>query len=775
MGKTILVILLNAFFITVLHGQSFQNIRGIVRDKSSGVPLEYATVAVLGAQPLLGTTTDSLGQFVIRNVPVGRYDVRVGFVGYEPLLVREILLSAAKETYLEVEMMESVNALDEVEVTPDINKSKPLNAMALGSARMFSVEEAGRYAGGFDDPARLAAAFAGVTGSIGNNGIVVRGNSPKFLQWRLEDMEIPNPNHFAEVTTFGGGAFTAFSSHLLGNSDFFTGAFPAEYGNALSGVFDMNLRNGNNRKRENTFQFGVIGIDFASEGPLRKESRSSYIFNYRYSTLALMAPILPENAGAVRYQDLSFKLNFPTSRAGTFSLWGIGLIDRSGQKAKTDSLQWEYEADRYEQDQKQYTGAFGVNHRMGIKNNAYLKTSLAATVSHLGFYTDRLDGTLQLKPHNAIENTNWNFIFSSFLNRKFSAKHTNRTGFRITGLKYNLLLENAFSHQDLKTIADEAGFSALLSAYSSSSLNLSDAWTLNFGVNAQLFSLNNRYAIEPRVGLRWKFNPNHSAGLSYGLHSRLEMLYYYFTKSATGELINKNLDFTRAHHLVATYDYISGDYHLRIEPYIQQLFSVPVMADSSFSFINLQRDWFVTDKLENTGKGLNCGIDATFEKYMSQGYYYMCTASLFDSRYRAGDGIWRNTRYNRNYAFNLLAGKEWMFGRNRQNIFNANIRLSYQGGDRYSPVDLTASQHAEEVVYSEKEAFSKQYPSSFICHFTIGYKINRKSSAHEIALKMINAAMSKEYFGHRYNFKTRQIDLDSEVVMIPNISYKIEF
>ncbi|MDR1980930.1 MAG: carboxypeptidase-like regulatory domain-containing protein, partial [Tannerellaceae bacterium] len=676
MKRRMIAIFLNVFFVALLYGQSFQQIRGLVRDKSSNAPLEYATVVVQSSPPS-GAVTDSLGQFIIRDVPVGRYDLRVSFMGYEPVVVKEVLLSAAKEVFLEIQLTENVRTLNEITVTPLINKAQALNGMALGSTRMLSVEEAGRYAGGFDDPARLAAAFAGVASSIGNNGIVVRGNSSRFLQWRLEDVEIPNPNHFAEVTTFGGGALTAFSSQLLGNSDFFTGAFPAEYGNALSGVFDMNLRNGNNRKREHTFQFGAIGIDFASEGPFGGKSSASYLFNYRYSTLALLSSILPENAGAVRYQDVSFKLNFPARRAGVFSVWGIGLIDRSGQKATTDSLQWFHSQDKDEMDIKQYMGAFGVNHKITFKNGAYLKTSLAATVSSLDFRTDRLDENLLLKPRNNIINTHWNFVLSSSLNRKFSARHTNKTGVRITGLH---------------AIADESGFSALLSAYTQSSFNLSEVWTLNLGVSAQLFCLNNRYAVEPRGGLRWKFKPNHSIGLTYGLHSRLEMLHYYFTKSATGELINKNLDFTRAHHLVASYDWtISDDNHLRIEPYVQQLFSVPVTPDGSFSFINLQRDWFITDRLENTGKGFNYGIDVTFEKFMSQGYYYMFTASLFDSRYKAGDGVWRNTRYNRNYVLNFLTGKEWLLGRNRQNIFNAGIRLSYQGGDRYSPVDWTAS------------------------------------------------------------------------------------
>lgn len=776
MNKTLLFLLLNVFSLGILCGQSSQNIRGMVYDKQSNIPIEYATVAVLNSKVPIGVSTDSLGHFKIQNVPIGRYDIQVTLIGYNPIIIKEQLLSSSKELYLEIAMVENSKQLDEIVVTPQINKSQPLNNMALGSARMLSVEEASRYAGGFDDPARLATSFAGVTSSVGNNGIVVRGNAPKFLQWRMEDVEIPNPNHFAEVTTFGGGGLSALSSFVLGNSDFMTGAFPAEYSNALSGVFDMNLRTGNNQKRENMVQLGLIGIDVASEGPLKKESNSSYIFNYRYSTLGLLSSLLPEDAENTKYQDLSFKLNFPTKKVGVFSIWGVGLIDRSGQNAETDPSKWEYMQDKEDQDVKQYMGAIGLNHKLRVWNNAALKTSLATTVSGLDMHTERMDANVKPIPQNLIKSTNWNFVFASSLNKKYSRIHTNKTGLRVTGLKYNLLLKEATHQQAMNTITDESGFSSLLSAYTNSSLQFSDKWTLNLGFNTQLFTLNDNYTIEPRVALSWKFKPNQSLALSYGLHSRLEMLNYYFTKSEDGELINKNMDFTKAHHIVLSYDLnIGNSYHVKIEPYFQQLYNVPIISDSTFSFINLQNDWFITNKLSNKGKGVNYGIDITFERYMSEGYYYMLTTSLFDSRYKAGDNKWRNTRYNRNFVFNVLAGKEWMVGRSKQNMFNANIRLSYQGGDRYSPINLDASKKEEDAIYDENKAFSKQLSPAFLLHFNVSYKINKKNLSHEFAIKVLNATSYKDYQGHRYNFKTYLVDPEREAVIIPNISYKIEF
>lgn len=350
MKKTALLLLIQILFFSTLSAQTAsQTIRGTVTDRDSGQPVAYATVVVMDWQPALGTTTDSLGRFSLRRVPVGRHDVEVSCLGYEPTQLREILVGSSKE----------------VVVRPTVNKTEPLNSMALASGRMLSVEEASRYAGGMDDPARLVSAFAGVASTVGNNGIVVRGNAPKFLQWRMEGVEIPNPNHFAEVTSFGGGGLTALSSQVLGNSDFYTGAFPAEYGNALSGVFDMYLRNGNNARHEHTFQLGILGIDAASEGPFSKDYDGSYLFNYRYSTLSLLTPLLPEDAEGTNYQDLSFKLSFPSRRAGTFSLWGIGLIDRSGTVAETNPAKWAYDQDMENQDVRQYMGPWGSTMRCG--------------------------------------------------------------------------------------------------------------------------------------------------------------------------------------------------------------------------------------------------------------------------------------------------------------------------------------------------------------------------------------------------------------------------
>ncbi|MBI1226376.1 MAG: prevent-host-death protein [Bacteroidetes bacterium] len=767
------------FIVTQFYAQPSQTIRGTVVDDASSIPVPYATVVLLNTDPIIGAATDDSGNFTLPNVPVGRYDVQVTYIGYEPSIVREVVVISAKQTFLAIKLKESISTLSEIVVKPRVNKELPLNSMASVSARLFSVEETKRYAGGFDDPARLASSFAGVASNSDENGIIVRGNAPKSLQWKMEGIEIPNPNHFGDLQTYGGGIFTALSSQMLANSDFFTGAFPAEYNNALSGVFDIAMRTGNNEKREHTFQAGIVGIDASSEGPFRKGGKSSYLFNYRYSTFALLKPLLPDDANSIKYQDLSFKLNFPTKHAGTFSIWGIGLIDGAGAEANIDSTKWFYTDDNEKHVIKQNMGATGISHKYFFKNNMYLKTTLAATSSSIDWTAQKLNHALVLLPQSKIENTNQNIVLSSFLNKKFSARHTNKTGILLTGMKYDISLNKALSSDSPpQEIVAANGFSTVVSGYSSSAINLTDRLQLNIGINSQLFTLNNHYTIEPRLGFRQQINEKQSFGFAYGLHSRLEKLNYYFNNSLiTGEkAVNKDLDFTKAHHFVLSYDRnITDVVHLKVEPYFQKLYDVPVIADSSYSFINLENDWFFAEKLQNTGEGRNYGIDVTLEKYISKGYYYLFTASVFNSKYKGGDGIWHNTRFNRNYVFNFLIGKEWQVGKNNQNLLSLNTRFSYQGGNRYSIVNEAASYLAEEVVFDETDAYNKQTKPTLNVHFTASYKVNKKHSSREVAFKIINITGQPDFHGFKYDKVNNKVEKDLTSIVVPNLSYKIEF
>lgn len=762
------------FFIITLYAQPGQKIVVNVIDYSSNTQLDAASVKLSGLNISRKGVTDSTGNIIFYNIPVGRYNIEAVSLGYSTSIISDVIVNSAKETSVTIALKQKISQLTEVIVRPLLNKEVPLNTAASVSAKMLSVEEASRYAGGFDDPARLVSAFAGVSSNVGNNGISVRGNNPKSLQWKFEGVEISNPNHFADGNVFGGGVLSALSSHNLGNSDFFSGAFPAEYSNALSGVFDMNLRKGNSSKKEHTIQVGLTGLDYAEEGPFKKGGKATYIYNYRYSTLALVKSLLPENGGkGVKYEDLSFKFNFPTKNLGTFSFWGLGLKDYTGIEAKADTLKWETVADRQSQDISLYMATVGLSHKYFINRKTYIKSILAGTVNGVDYDFKQLQRNGSLIPESNVKNQITNIILSSLINTKFGSRHSNKTGATVTGMSFKLKL-----NQNVQSIVNETGDCFLFNAYSNSTYNFSDNLTMNLGINAQLFTLNNNYTIEPRFGVKYQHDRRQALSFGYGLHSRLEQLYYYFAKNAQyGDIaINKNVDFAKAHHFVVGYDFnFSKNLHLKVEPYFQYLFNVPVVKDSSISVLNITNDYFFNQKFINIGKGKNYGVDVSLDKYLTNGLYFSVTASLFNSQYQGGDKIWRNTRFNRNYVYNFLMGKEWTFGKSGQKTFGANIRFSYQGGDRYSPIDAAKSTVKQDVVFDETKAFAKQLTPSFTTHFTLVYRVNKSKSTRELALKLLNAGSYREFYDFRYNYKTQAVQEHREAIIIPNLSYKIEF
>ncbi len=763
------------------YGQGLtQTVRGKVYDEVTELPLIGATIRTIVGDEVIGAVADVNGAFVIPEVPIGRTSFKVTFVGYEEIIIPDVAVHSGKSVFLEVKMKESLGYLEEVVVQAENLKDLPLNEMAFVSARSFTTDETQRYAGGLDDPGRMASAFAGVTSTtLGENAIVIRGNAPKGVQWRMEGIEIPSPSHFAGATVTGGGFVTLLSNHVLANSDFLTGAFSADYGNALSGVFDMNMRTGNTSESERTFQAGMLGIDFAAEGPFNAKGNSSYLFNYRYSTLGLIEPVLPEETNTIRYQDLSFNFHFDTEKQGSFSFWGIGGKDygRKNEELLLSRDRWEMEDDRQDYEYGFLVGATGVQHKLNIGSRSLLKTSIAASVNDAFWDVERIDDELNLVPDTEVDNLTGQYSLSSVLNHKFSPKQTVQTGIILHRHQYNITIQESPENlPPLATIVDEKGSSYRTQVFAQSRTRLGRQLTLNTGLHSQHFRLNRQTTLEPRLGIKYALDYNNTVGIGYGNHSQMEDLKIYLIQDPAGNLVNKDLRLTRAHHLVFSYDRILGeDVRLKVEPYYQFLYDVPVAPDSSFSMVNFSQDWFLTQDLVNDGKGRNYGIDLTLERFLRNNFYYLVTGSIFKSEYQGGDGVWRNSRYDRGFAFNFLAGKEWQFGTDGSKWFGLNGRLNLMGGLRYSPVDDAASIAAEEVIFDETNAFQDQAPTVNYLDMTITYRKNKRNFSTVWSLQVKNLLGYEDFDGYNYNFSEMAVEESRSIVMIPNLSYKIEF
>ena len=761
-----------------------QNIRGIIIDKETKMPLTGSNIILVTVKPFVGVTSDDKGTFVLKNIPVGRHSIQVSFMGYKSTVVSELLLTSAKELYLEIELEQSIEELEEVIIKPSIRKDKPLNSMASISARSFTVEESQRYAGGIGDPTRMASSYAGVSAGydLDGNGISVRGHRPGAIVWRLEDVEIPNPNHFAGAYTAGAGFVCLVSNQLMANSDFYTGAFPAEIGNSLSAAFDLKLRPGNAYDRGYTFQAGVLGIDIATEGPFVKGKRATYNINYRYSTLGLLGDlhIIPKGF-LPRYQDLTYKFNFPTKKAGTFTFWGTGGVDYSSDEAEKDSSLWNYDSQQFGEEIFINMGATGLSHKYNIKNKTYVKTSLVGSIVTGSANTYHIDSSLTNNKVGSIESNTKTLTLSTFINYTFGSNITSRSGFNIHNLYYDIDLNSTVNNNPSTwynyTKANNSSY--LMQFYTQSRFKMNKRFSMNVGLHAQVFMLNNNYTIEPRIGMNWEVSKDHMLSLGYGKHSQLEELRYYFIKDkVTGEYLNKELDFAKAHHFILGYDWHINDFtRLKVEPYYQYLYNYPGIRDSSFSLINLEQDWELDAHLENVSKGVNYGIDITVERFLQSNYYFLLTGSLFNSKYTGGDGITRNTRFNKAYTANFLLGKEYFIGTSKNNVFSANVRINYFGGNRTTPVDWDKTVIAKEIIRDNNRLFEDKQPYRCYIDISIRYIKNKPNVTATWSFDALNVipALSKK-ITYSYNHRTDLYKtFDDNNIVVPFLSYKVEF
>lgn len=764
---------------SIVKGQSNgQAIKGKVFDVESHEPLIGATVVVEGSDPLIGATTDMDGNFVLQGVSLGRNTLNVSYIGYESLVLPQVLVTSGKEVVLQIGLKQSVREMDEVVVYGNQNKDRPQNTMANVSARSFTVEETRRYAGGIDDPARLVSAFSGVTtGSLQDNSIIVRGNAPQGVAWRLEGVEIPTPHHFAGANVTGGGIVTLFSSQVMGNSDFYTAAFPAEYGDALAAVFDMKLRTGNPDKHEHTAQIGVLGIDLASEGPFSKKSNASYLFNYRYSTFGLLADMkVIDTEQLFKYQDLSFKLSFPMAKAGLLSVWGIGGKDRATEGVEKNPEKWEVDFDRISFVWDTYIGTLGLSHKIITGSNTYLHSTAAFSGTRNKMITEYVNDDFTLQPDMDLITNSSTYTLASVLNHKFNAKLAMRNGITYKRLGYDLSISGTQDYVPgtYRPLLDENGNTHSYEAFTQFKYDVSRAFSLNAGVHARYFQLNKEFALETRAGMRFTLHPNHVLSVGYGMHSRPEELKMYFME-INGEKPNKMLKLSKAHHVVLGYDWrISRNMRFKAEGYYQHLYDVPGEEGTSFSLINYKQDYTLLKKLTNNTIGRNYGLDLTLEKFLSNNYYFLLTTSLFDARYKAGDNVWHNTRYNKGYVANLLFGREHFFKNNKHSL-DYNIRLNVTGGERYSPVLEAESIAQQKIVTNETRAFSLQHDPVFYADFSVSYRVNHKKASSQISLQVKNAFGTPVVENFNYNFKTNKIQLDKNKPMLPVLSYKIEF
>ena len=777
MNRAIITLLFVSINPLLLSQVLTQTIRGKVVDSQTEAPLTGSVVIIRNSDPILGARTDADGNFMIETVPVGRQTVEASYIGYLSNSLENIFITSNRETYLYIKLEESVTSLKEVIITHKLKKDQPINANATVSARTFSIEETERYSGSIGDPARMASNFAGIaTICDQRNDIVIRGNSPLGVLWRLDGIDIPNPNHFS---SFGasGGPISILNNNLLTNSDFFTGAFPAEYGNALSGVFDLKMRSGNNIKYEFVTQVGMNGFELGAEGPI-VHNKSSFLLNYRYSTLAIVDAMgFKVGIDAIPFfQDASFKISSNNTKLGQFSLIGIGgysyVNDFDSERDTSDLRNGKGEDFTFGSGM----GTLGLIHKLLINNKINIENilSLSYTISHI---SEDTFSTLFPEPsaYYRQKSDERGINYSSTARYKPDPHNVFQAGINLKMLNFQFT-DSIKSGNDFMVNLNQKGNYNLLKSFIQWQHKFTDNLLVYSGLHFIFFTFNNAFSAEPRAGLKWDFNSSHSLSFGFGLHSQLvpRMFYIVEDESTPGEYdpLNQKLGFSKSMHTVAGYNWlISSNLRLKLETYYQYLYQIPVKeGNPAYSILNFGDSYFdqlpIIDSLVNEGTGKNYGIELTLEKFLDKGYYALLTGSLYESKYRGFDGIERNSAFNGNFILNTLAGKEFKIG--KYNFLSLDLKVTYAGSLRYVPYDI--EQVAPDYymqVFDWSRAYQKRRNDYFRLNGRFGYKLIMKKFSMELAVDFMNITNHRDIFTEYFNSTTGVVKYSYQFPFLP--------
>jgi len=785
---------LSVLVLTTLMGQSsgaqelVQTIRGHVVDNQTAAPLPGATVVLLGSDPARGAATSVDGWFEIEQVPVGRISLQISYVGYETRTLRNLLVKSGKELVLNIELQENVQQLSEVVIKAG-RKDRPSNEMAKVSARSFTVEETERYAGSWGDPSRMAQNYAGVV-SAGDrrNDIIIRGNPPTGLLWRLEGVNIPNPNHFGALGATGGPV-SMLNNNLLANSDFFTGAFPAQYGNALSGVFDLQMRHGNNQTAEYTGQVGFNGFELGLEGPFSDSSRASYLANYRYSTLSVTDKLgLNLGVGAIpEYQDLNFKIHIPRKK-GKLTLFGLGGTShiKLGQQRQESDNSFGTPAG-YRTVNGSDMGLLGFRLTHFFNEHSRIENRMALSGHGVSTTIDSLNNN-QSKLFYHEDNEQWKLGWYSDWINKFNARNTLEAGISLESYSINYVdsVYQGWTNlepdaQYIRQIDTQRDNLMLLQGYTQYKHRFNNRFSLYAGMHFQYFAYNRSSSAEPRFSMEWEPRKNQSLSFGYGYHTQLQPLFLYFVETYQPDgsytKTNQSLDFTKSNQWVLSYHYsFNENLRLKVETYYQHQLNIPVEErDSYFSLANYGASFHQTrmDSLVNEGSSRNYGVEITFEKFFSNRYYFLVTTSLFDSKYRGSNNDLRNTAFNGNYVINMLGGYELPLG--KRSTLALNLRMVAAGGQHYTPLDVEKSIEQDNPYYINEEAYKRQYPDYFRLDGRLSLRLNGQKISQEWALDVANLTDQRNIFSKTYNRVENKVITEYQQRIFPIMLYRINF
>jgi hypothetical protein len=787
-------------FTSVLMAQTpTQTVRGRVVGFENNETLVGASVSLSGTK--LMTLTDTFGIFKIENVPVGRYDLSVSFVGFKPYEMPDLWVQSGKEVVLDLKLSPSAQNLETFTTTSSRFGSQ--TALSINNSQDYL-----KYPANFNDPARMITYLPGAaTDNDQGNNISVRGNTPNAMQWYLEGAEIVNPNHLSNAgtpsdrTTANGGGVLILGANMMESANFYKGALSADKGGALTSIMDLNLRRGNDSKRQSSVSLGLIGTEAGTEGyfsPPTPEggdkSRNSpfggrgasYLVHYRYSTIGLLSKMgIPLGDEAITYQDLTYNFNLPTQKAGNFNLFGMHGFSDNIFKNKPKK-EWVTEKDSQDISFKNFMNVVGLKHSVGLSKKAIWNTVVAYSWLKNSRNAVGFDTSKTLVATENFENEQAKLFVKTKVDWQWKLGTWH--------------IGTAIKNEDISYIQNQkkGGFSRAnkisgqeywLQPFVEWESHISESLQYHLGLRASVLSHRKQFTnrakptkyIEPSLGLQYNGRDNSVISLNFSVQSqtlsptvnRVYQTTYsrvaYDTAFILSRSGNANLNFR-----FNVTNKISADFSA-----YYQVLSGPSIVGTGYvtAFDELETRFFLTQRGYNA-KGRNIGFEVDINRSISKGYHWRLNMSIYDSKIGSSSlsSIFlRNSPYNGHYIINALAGKEWTVGKNQNKFWGINAHILLRGGFRETPIDETASKKANQMVYDYTKPFSLQLKDYFRTDLSVYFKRNRLKWSSTLQLDIQNLTNQRNEGWHYFDRFTKKVETKYQLGVIPNLSYKVDF
>ncbi len=650
------------------YGQRLGEIRGAILDRATQHPLPGANVVVLGTER--GTVPDAEGRFALPDMAVGVHRLRISMIGYATIVRTDVVVRSRRVTELDIELdAEVVNVGEETVVIADYFSDA---AEEVVSSVSFSYEEVRRSPGAAGDISRLVQAMPSVNMNTDQrNDLIVRGGSPTENLILVDNIEIPNINHFPTQGA-SGGPIGLLNTDLIEDVAFYAGGFSAGYGDRLSSVMVVDLREGNREELEGEVQLGMAGAGLLLEGPL-SGGRGSWIASGRRSYLDLIVGAI--GTGAVpRYSDLQGKLSCDLSSQHRISLLGIAAFDA------IDLVPGDTDADEdfVVNEVDQYVA--GAGWRWLWSRRGFAHTALA--ISYADFGIDVLDGRTrgELFTNSSQERE---LVLRSDVTYSLAAGDQVRGG--ITGRREfsDFSLFSAPGTNRVNEVTPELRVgdgmnSNKLAAYLSYERSVLAGVTAQAGVRWKYFDYNEEIDLSPRLSLRWQIDPLTSISAAWGL---------YYQNLPSSLLVqhpdNRQLENPRAdHYVLGLQRRLTENTLFTLEGYLKQYSDLPFdPGDPTVSVVDAYADFGspAPGQLVGGGEAESYGVESMIQKKLAHRLYGTASYAYSRSRYTDFTGRERNRSFDNRHLVSLIVGYR------PGETLEYSLRWRFAGGRPYTP------------------------------------------------------------------------------------------